>query len=195
MNAIYHNICNANLLSSDFNVSDISRDRHDIYAIQAFVNHWVQTKTTGFIRLCHIDLMFLYPNEFQCPVSNMFVMSINFDFIWRRRSRLNPLRPRYVSSYLWLNDLSPVKRHAMIWINSHWLLDDRSEMIMPGLLPKFREIRLFYILHDGVIKWKHFPRYWPFVRGIHRSSVNSSHKGQWRGSLMFSLMSKQSWGW
>ena len=25
---------------------------------------------------------------------------------------------------------------------------------------------------DGVIKWKHFPRYWPFVRGIHRSSVN-----------------------
>ena len=23
--------------------------------------------------------------------------------------------------------------------------------------------------HDGVIKWKHFLRYWPFVRGIHRS--------------------------
>ena len=24
-------------------------------------------------------------------------------------------------------------------------------------------------LHDDVIKWKHFPRYWPFVRGIHQS--------------------------
>ena len=24
---------------------------------------------------------------------------------------------------------------------------------------------------DDVIKWKHFPRYWPFVRGIHRSPV------------------------
>ena len=24
-------------------------------------------------------------------------------------------------------------------------------------------------LHDDVIKWKHFPRYWPFVWGIHRS--------------------------
>ena len=24
-------------------------------------------------------------------------------------------------------------------------------------------------LHDDVIKWKHFPRYWPFVREIHRS--------------------------
>ena len=32
--------------------------------------------------------------------------------------------------------------------------------------------------HDDVIKWKHFPRYWPFVRGIHRSPVNYPHKGQ-----------------
>ena len=23
--------------------------------------------------------------------------------------------------------------------------------------------------HDDVIKWKHFPRYWPFVRGIHQA--------------------------
>ena len=43
-------------------------------------------------------------------------------------------------------------------------------------------------IHDDVIKWKHFPRYWPFVRGIHRSPVNSPHKGQWRGTLMFSLI-------
>ena len=42
--------------------------------------------------------------------------------------------------------------------------------------------------HDDVIKWKHFPRYWPSVRGIHRSPVNSPHKGQWRGALMFSLI-------
>ena len=42
--------------------------------------------------------------------------------------------------------------------------------------------------HDDVIKWKHFPRYWPFVRGIHRSPVNSPHKGQWRGALMFPLI-------
>ena len=42
--------------------------------------------------------------------------------------------------------------------------------------------------HDDVIKWKHFPRHWPFVRGIHRSPVNSPHKGQWRGALMFSLI-------
>ena len=33
-----------------------------------------------------------------------------------------------------------------------------------------------------------FLRYWHFVRGIHRSSVNSPHKDQWRGALMFSLI-------
>ena len=56
--------------------------------------------------------------------------------------------------------------------------------------------------HDDAIKGKHFPRYWPFVWGIHRSPVNSPHKGQWRGALIFSLiralnrrLSKQSWGW
>ena len=42
--------------------------------------------------------------------------------------------------------------------------------------------------HDDVIKWKHFPRHWPFVRGIHRSPVNSPHKGEWRRALMFSLI-------
>ena len=37
---------------------------------------------------------------------------------------------------------------------------------------------LSWSIHGDVIKWKHFPRYWPFMRGIHRSSVNSPHKGQ-----------------
>ena len=42
--------------------------------------------------------------------------------------------------------------------------------------------------HDDVIKWNHFPRNWPFVRGIQRSPVNSPHKGQWCGALMLSLI-------
>ena len=49
--------------------------------------------------------------------------------------------------------------------------------------------------HDDVIKWKHFPRYWPFVRGIHRSPVTSPHKGQWRGALIFSLICVWIKGW
>ena len=50
-------------------------------------------------------------------------------------------------------------------------------------------------LHDNVIKWKHFPRYLPFVRGIHRSPANYPHKGQWRGALMFSLVYAWINGW
>ena len=47
---------------------------------------------------------------------------------------------------------------------------------------------LIFKWHDDVIKWKHFPRYWPFVRGIHWSPVNSPHKVQWRGALMLPLI-------
>ena len=52
-----------------------------------------------------------------------------------------------------------------------------------------------YIFHDDVIKWKYFPRYWPFVRGIHRSPVNSPQRGQWRGALIFSLICAWINGW
>ena len=49
--------------------------------------------------------------------------------------------------------------------------------------------------HDDVIKWRHFPHYWPFARGIHRSPVNSLHKGQWRGALMFFFICAYIYGW
>ena len=45
-----------------------------------------------------------------------------------------------------------------------------------------------FMYHEEVITWKHFPRYWPFVSGIHRTPVDSPHKGQWRGSLTFSVI-------
>ena len=53
--------------------------------------------------------------------------------------------------------------------------------IIPGFCEYMCYICLWNIWYHGdVIKWKHFPRYWPFVRGM--------HKGQWRGALMFSLI-------
>ena len=48
--------------------------------------------------------------------------------------------------------------------------------------------------HDDVIKWKHFLRYWPFVRGINRPPVNSP-QGQWRGALIFSVICVWINGW
>ena len=49
-------------------------------------------------------------------------------------------------------------------------------------------VKIVPILHDDIIKWKHFWHYWPFQRGIQRWQVNSPHKGQWYGALMFSLI-------
>ena len=55
---------------------------------------------------------------------------------------------------------------------------------------------------DDVTKWKHFPRYWPFVWGIHRRPVNSPHKGPVTRSfdVFFDLhlikrLSRHWWGW
>ena len=52
-----------------------------------------------------------------------------------------------------------------------------------------------YLKHDNVIKWKHFPRYWPFVRGIHRSLVNSLTKASDAELLMLSLICAWMNGW
>ena len=60
--------------------------------------------------------------------------------------------------------------------------------LVPGGCGGLMHYTPFHANHDDVIRWKHFPRYWPFVRGIHRSPVNSPHKGQWRGALMFSVI-------
>ena len=55
------------------------------------------------------------------------------------------------------------------------------------------------VTHDDVIKWKHFPCYWPFVRGNHRSPVNSLPVTR-SFNVFFDLrlnkpLSKQSRGW
>ena len=71
-----------------------------------------------------------------------------------------------------------------IAISSNW---------MPLGTPTEHDI--LFRTNDDVIKWKHFPRYLPFVQGIHRSPVNSPHKGQWRGALMFSLICIWINGW
>ena len=67
---------------------------------------------------------------------------------------------------------------------------DRKRLAPVGLVwHKLHPVSIAALLvHDDVIKLKHFPRNWPFVRGIHRSPVNFPHKGQWRGALMFSLI-------
>ena len=81
----------------------------------------------------------------------------------------------------------PAKQPWWIWINTS------CEFIMNDCITTTKQsttkpCAYFLGYHDDVIKWKHFPRNWPFVREIHRSPVNFPHKGQWRGALMFSLI-------
>ena len=53
-------------------------------------------------------------------------------------------------------------------------------------------------VHDDVIKWKHFPRYWPFVRGIHRGPIQrpvTRSFGVFCDLRPNKRLSKQWWGW
>ena len=86
-------------------------------------------------------------------------------------------------------------RSNNLLINKHTTL---KRCAFPGVVD--RALLLHYRsqginLHDDIIKWKRFPRYWPFVQGIYRWPVNSPHKGQWRGALMFSLICAWINGW
>ena len=95
------------------------------------------------------------------------------------------------------------RRQSLIWQNHYNVLNIpvSSANILELLLCRHYRENEFCLWnlncnnHDDVIKWKHFSRYWPFVRGIHRSPVNSPHKGQWRGALVFSLICVWINGW
>ena len=86
---------------------------------------------------------------------------------------LDKKKPRYLTSFYW------DKHRVTLLVSSDNYNYDSNENLS----------------HDYVIKWKRFPRYWPFVRGINRSPMNSPHKGQLRGALMFSLVCAWINGW
>ena len=90
------------------------------------------------------------------------------------------------------------RRCILIW----WKQKRIKELWMSAVEPLWWHVNISSgncLVPPGNKPWKHFPRYWPFVRGIHRSPLNSPHKGQWGGAF-FNLclnkrLSKQSWGW
>ena len=71
-----------------------------------------------------------------------------------------------------------------------------TNILLIALMPVNRlwkyEYKFMALYMNRLSWWRHqmekFPRYWPFVRGTHRSPVHSSHKGQWRGALIFSSL-------
>ena len=54
----------------------------------------------------------------------------------------------------------------------------------------------FKTCHDAIVKWKHFPPYWSFVQGIHRSPVNPPlhpHKVTRSFDVFFDLRLNNGW--
>ena len=87
--------------------------------------------------------------------------------------------------------------HFYIWFIKYKSTESKKTLLFPFLLVirSVTDTDMEWSSHDDVIKWKHFPRDWPFVREIHRSPVNFPHKGQWRGALIFTLICARINGW
>ena len=83
---------------------------------------------------------------------------------------------------------SAILRDILKSVITEYTLNKRLAMVVKAVPVDDLVSLVAGAFHDDVIKWKHFPRNWPFVREIHRSPMNFPHKGQWRGALMFSLM-------
>ena len=125
---------------------------------------------------------------FSNAFSGMKMYEFRLRFHWRLCLRVQLTIFEHWSRY-WLK----AHKAKSLYMNLWWLVYWRR-YVSHGI----NELKLYWLkpeqngccnfVNDDVIKWKYFPRYWPFVRGIHRSPVNSPHKGQWRGTLMFSLI-------
>ena len=80
--------------------------------------------------------------------------------------------------YPWLDRASP--RHGGLWLDANF----RSWLI---------------VIYNSITWWRHqmetFSALMGLSEGIHRSPVDSPHRGQWRGALMFSLMCAWRNGW
>ena len=80
------------------------------------------------------------------------IESYYFDNFWCRQCKKNIKILTF--SFQW-HMLPPITK----WTATHW-----ATMFNTGAITNPNSF-----IHDDIIKWKHFPRYWPFVQGIHRS--------------------------
>ena len=91
-----------------------------------------------------------------------------------------------------------IQRHDLVNFLEQFLLVlilkvFKSKMVTNKLLCYWNGQMIFS--YDDVIKWKHFPRYWPSVREIFWSRVNYPYKGHQRGALMFSFICARTNSW
>ena len=108
-------------------------------------------------------------------VEKLITWYFTFPVIWRYWDG--------VEKSLWQGkDRCSSHKHMRQYHGCWWPADTMSQDISSIGVDRFARN------HYDVIRWKHFPRYWSFLRGMHRSPVDFLHKGQWRGASMFSLI-------
>ena len=100
---------------------------------------------------------------------------------------------------LFLNE-RPSKQHIdhIFHTNDNWSLMFLAVMLFSGTIMIILQVNYLWLYHlwfTTIVTYTVPIVNWPFVRGIHRSPVNSPHKGQWRGALMFSLICAWINGW
>ena len=130
--------------------------------------------TLGFHGWKSADYMWLYWTVMRNCAADLFKLRLLYYLSLRYKVML-PLR-NHIFKYS-----QPILIH-ILFIQCVYLHVAFKDMVMGCTGPTFDRY------HDDVIKWRYFPCYLPFVRGIQRSPVNSPHKGQWREALMFSLI-------
>ena len=96
------------------------------------------------------------------------------------------------NSHAWYEIKGFFFSNSHLWSTFAWRCYTQNFVILNHVIMR---IYCLITLHDDVIKWKHVLSYWPFVRGIRQSPLNSLHSGQWRGALMFSLICAWINGW
>ena len=101
------------------------------------------------------------------------------------------------SQQLWYNCMYSCKTGLLMLGKRLHELSSVLQLDLWSRCKTWRETRRnVWVVHNDVIKWKHFPRNWPFVWGIHRSQRPVTRSF----NVLFDLclnkrLSKQSWDW
>ena len=147
--------------------------------------------------------MFALGNDFNYPchhgVEKCKKIQIHFYVFWYTLKKLSECQYVWRASYSnksayfhhLLGSLTNINRYH--FQREYVITSTTNNRIKLLSIPKRQRLSF----HDDFMKWKHFPRYWPFVMGIHRSPVDPppppprpphthTHTVQRRGALMFS---------
>ena len=141
-------------------------------------NEWMKRRLAfpfNFLNQCKWMWITMFDNHLSLTWCNWNTPQIEIDSLPDHFPSLWPVR--YWNTVTMALRESFVLNYVNSQMESRWPRRSKTQIIRATTV------------YDDVIKWKHFPRNWPFVRGIHRSPVNSPHKDQWRGALMCFLWS------